>query len=368
MSIKINRGHSLQTKLTVFTLVIFVLTLSLLVFLFSRMLQDDLVHQFTEQQLSAATFVASEINDELDERVKALELIAGSINQSMLKKPTKLQRFLDNELVIHPHFNGGVFVLSADGIAIADSPISNGRIGINFMDRKYAIGALNNGKPTIGNPVVGHALKSSLFSMAVPIRDSDGKVIAALAGTTVLAKSNFLDKITNNSYGKSGGYLLISPETRLVITATDKRRIMQPLPDEGINPAIDRFIKQHNGSDILVNPLGVEVLASASNIPIANWYVVVSLPTAEAFAPIRDMQLRMGITTLGLALLACILAWWMLKLQLAPMLSVAKALAAVANTNQTYQPLPITSEDEIGELIAGFKFTGKSKSTDLVHT
>lgn len=351
---------SLKSRVTLFTLSIFIIGIWSLAFYTNRTLQIDMEHLMGEQQLSTASYVAAEINEGLSTRIKGLELVASAITPVMLNDHTSLQKFLDQRDVIHNQFNGGVFALLPDGVAIADSPLSNGRVGVNFMDRKYAIGAIKEGKATIGIPVIGKALKSNVFSIAVPIRDAKGKVIGALAGTTDLARPNFLDKLTESQYGKTGGYLLVSPENRLIITATDKSRIMQPLPAPGVNPYIDRNISGFEGNTVLINPIGVEQLASVKRIPVAGWYVAVAMPTEEAFFPIREMQLRLLVVTLVLTLIANAVAWWMLKLQLSPMLSVAKALTALSNSNQAHQPLPIISKDEVGELIGGFNHLLKS--------
>ena len=74
---------------------------------------------------------------------------------------------------------------------------------------------------------------------------------------TNLSLPSFLDQITASSYGKTGGYLLVAPQFRLIVTATDKRRVMETLPAPGINPIIDRFIDGYEGSAVIVNPLGV---------------------------------------------------------------------------------------------------------------
>lgn len=66
--------------------------------------------------------------------------------------------------------------------------------------------------------------------MAMPIRDAQGKVIGVLTGVTDLGKHSFLDQITQNTYGKTGGYFVIAVQHRLVVTATDKSRVMQALP------------------------------------------------------------------------------------------------------------------------------------------
>jgi PAS domain S-box-containing protein len=229
-----------------------------------------------------------------------------------------------------------------------------GRIGVNYSDRDWMIEVLK-GKSTISNPVMGKKLKAPLFAMTCPIRDAKGKVIGALWGAITLDKQNFLSKITDNNYGKTGGYLLVSRQIRTIVFATDKNRIMEPLPGPGINPLIDRFIQGYEGTGITVRPIdGVEVLSSAKGIPVSGWYVAALLPTEEAFAPAHALQNRVLLATIFLTLLAGGLTWWMLKRQLAPVFTTIKTLATLADTNHTPQPLPITRQDEIGELIGGF--------------
>ena len=175
-------------------------------------------------------------------------------------------------------------------------------------------------------------------------------MLGALIGVTDLSKPNFLDKISDSNYGKSGGYVLLIPKDRLIVTATDKSRIMQALPATGVNPMLDRFIEGYEGSAVYTNPLGSEVLGSAKKIPSANWLMGLTIPVKEAFSPIRDMLLAM----LVLALLAGALIWWMLQRQLAPLSDAAKTLVQFSDAEVPLQPLPIARQDEIGALIAGF--------------
>jgi PAS domain-containing protein len=105
---------------------------------------------------------------------------------------------------------------------------------------------------------------------------------------------------------------------------------------------------------VFVNPQGVEMLGSSRGVPVANWHVAVILPTREAFAPIEALQLRMVLLTLLVSLLAAALTWWMMRRQLAPLLATVKTLASVSATNRPPQPLPVTTRDEIGELIGSF--------------
>ncbi len=343
-----------MTRVTLFTLAIFLVGIWSLAFYASRMLREDMQRLLGEQQLSTVSFIAAEVNEQLDNRLRALEKVAASVSPAMLEDTAVLQTFLEQRPALQDLFNGGTFTTRLDGTATASLPLSAERFGVNYMDRDYVAATLNEGKATIGRPVIGKRLLAPVFVMAAPIRDAQGKVIGVLAGVTKLGMPNFLDKITKGSYGKTGAYLLAAPQHNLFVTASDKSRIMQPLPAPGINPLHDKFAQGFEGYGLLVNFRGEQELAAAKSIPVAGWFMGIALPTAEAFAPIRAMQQRMLLTAIFLTLLAGALTWWMLRRELAPMLATARTLATLSDTNQSPQPLPITRQDEIGQLIGGF--------------
>ena len=71
--------RSLKTRVTLFTLVIFVGSIWLLAFYTSRTLREDMQRLLGEQQFSTASIVAAQINDELVSRLSGLERIAEAI-------------------------------------------------------------------------------------------------------------------------------------------------------------------------------------------------------------------------------------------------------------------------------------------------
>jgi PAS domain S-box-containing protein len=205
---------------------------------------------------------------------------------------------------------------------------------------------------------MGEALHAPIFGMTVPIRDAQGKVLGALTGVVNLGKPNFLDKITQGHYGKTGAFLLNAPQHRVIVTASDKSRIMQPLPAPGVNKMLDRYMQGFEGYGYAVDSRGVEMLNAAKGIPVAGWFIAVVIPTDEAFAPIHNTLQHIAISTTVFTLLACgliwLLMWQMLSRQLSPMIAATRTLSTLSESNHPLQPLPITSRDEIGELIAGF--------------
>ena len=349
------RNVSFKTKVITFTLAIFIASIWSLSIYISRILREEMQRLTGEQQFSAVTFIASEINQSMEDRFKALELIAGAIPGDMLKNPANLQRFLDQRFVLHNQFNAGVFVLDTNGIAIADSPISSKRIGIDYKDLESVKSIIRSGKSALGKPTRATPSSATMLDMAAPIKSTDGKIVGFLVGETNLSKPNFLDKIEKNGYGETGAYYLVAPQCRLIVTSSKKSRIMGKLPDPGKVPGLDRIAAPgFEGSSIYRNTFGVEVLASTKQVPSAGWIVHTSIATNEAFVPVRAMQKHMLWATALLTLLMGLLTWWLLRHQFKPFQAVIQKLSSLSETDSVAQQLPVVRHDELGKLIMTF--------------
>ncbi len=356
MNIPTFYGRSLKTRVTVVTLVIFLVGLWSLAFYASRVVRANMEDQLSQQQRSAASLAADELDDELRSRIKALETVAAGMAASLPGNASALQNRLEQMPLLQMMFNGGAYVTLPDGKAVASVPLSAGRIGLNYLDQDHVAAALREGRPRVGQVRLGTALKAPVFGIAVPLRAAQGTVVGALVGVINLSQASFLDHLISTSYGRTGGYLLVAPTQRLIITASERQRVMESLPAPGVNPAIDRYLQGYEGSSVLVNPMGVPVLVTAKGIPAAGWYLVVSLPIEEALAPIQSTRMQMLRATLLLTLIAGGLIWWLLARELKPLLATSRALAAFAeaDSGRALQPLPVTRHDEIGLLVGSF--------------
>jgi hypothetical protein len=311
-----------------------------------------------EQQLSTVTGMATEIDGRLTDRVRELEGFAADVNPVTLADARALQTLLEQHPVLQFLFNGGVFITRSDGTAVADVPLASGRVGTNYMDRESVSIPLKQGRTVIGRPAMGKKLGAPVFSITAPVKDRTGRVIGAVVGTINLGKPNFLDQIAQTHYGKTGGYLLISPQHQLIVTATDKTRVLQPAPAPGINAMHDRYMQGFEGFGTAVNSRGVIELSAAKGIPSAGWFLAAALPASEAFEPIDSMLKNLFVTSLVFSVLLGALTWWIfsrvLRRQFAPMLVASRAIAQRSSTDALIGPLPVLRNDEIGELIAGF--------------
>lgn len=346
--------NSLKTRITLVTLLIFVVGMWSLAIYATRTLREDLQNIIAAQQFSTVSIFAAEINENLTERMHALEQIAGADMPALVKTPVALQESLQRRVVLNSLFNAGVYVTDADGLAIASMPVSAGQVGVNYLEREYVAAVLKDGKASISKPVVGKVLRSPVVALAVPIRSRQDHVIGALVGVIDLSMPSFLDRVSNHAYGKSGGYVLADQRHRIIVTATDKTRVLQLFPAPGVNPLFDRYLAGFEGSGTVVDTRGLEVLSSAKQIPIAGWLLVARVPTAEVFAPIQAVEQRMVVAAALLTIAAGCLIWLALRRQLAPLGEAASTLTLLARSKQTPGPLATTSRDEIGDLIGAF--------------
>ena len=357
MKLQFFKSLSVKTSLTLITLVIFLFSIGLLAFYASTLMRQDLRERLGAQQFSSTAMLANEINRDLLTRVQALEVVAAKITPALLANRPALQTSLLDRPALEMLFNAGIYVTAADGVVAADAPVVANRRGHDVSARAEVVDALKLGKSSIGPPQQDNGLKAPVMSIAAPIHDTQGRVIGTLVGVNDLGRPSFLDKISKSDYGQTGYSLLIAKQSRQIITASISGRVLEVF-GPGVSPLIERHLQSYEGTDITIDPQGVEVLTSAKGVPAANWYVAQSLPTAEAFAPIQAIAQRWLLAALAAALLACSLVWWLtariVRRQLAPMLATTHTLDELVRAGQTPTELRITSHDEVGQLIAGF--------------
>jgi diguanylate cyclase (GGDEF)-like protein/PAS domain S-box-containing protein len=345
---------SIKTRITLFSMVIFVLGIWILYFYAINKLQTDMVKQLGDRQLNIATLVAKQINLDLLERFEALKLVSDEMGVIALENPNAIQTQLDNRPLLQRDFNAGAFVTNSQGEIIASTPLSFKKASVSHIDSDCIISAVRDGKQLVGQPVRSRILNSPIICMSVPIKNVRSEIVGALVGIVDIGRASFLDNIIQSKYGNTGYYVLQDKKSRIVITNSGKTRVMQRQPEPGINALIDRHLGGYDETGITVNGQGIEVLASSKSVPIAGWSAVAVLPTQEAFAPIRELKQRIFFSTIGMTLLVGAMIWLMLRRELFPMLATVKKLALLSKSDQVPDALPVAREDEIGDLIIGF--------------
>lgn len=348
-------SNSLKARITLLTLGIALLVFLSLMLFAGQTLRPLLKELLSAQQFTTVSLVAAEINEALAFRLKSLDKRAKRLTPAALASGTIDQALLDESFNDANVFNGGIIVIDAQGDVLAESQMSARRRGVNVKDRDYFQSVMAQGKSNISPPLADKKSQRPIVVMSVPVRDAQDRVIGVLAGIIDLSLPNFMDRITENRYGRTGETFLVVPQTRTIVSTSDKKRVMEVLPAPGVSPWIDQFMAGYEGSTMTVNPHGLEVLVSVRQVPIAGWYASVILSTNEAYAPLYEVRRIVILILIPLACLVIVgLIWWMLRRQLAPLMEATSTLTTLATSNQPLVPLPITRHDEVGALIGGF--------------
>ncbi len=345
---------SLQTRLTLLVLGLLLLALWTLAVLGSRLLHADLERLLTDQQQAALAIFTDELDQELRQRLSALEVVARNITPALQQSPAALQAYLEQRLTFMALFNGGHFTTDEQGMVTASLPLSARRLGTRVDSTDQWRQAMLEGRSIVGAPRVGAALGVPVVALATPIRDADGRVSGALIGVIDLTRPNFLDRVTRSRYGRTGGHLLVAPQERRVVTASDKSLVLSALAPAGADPVLDRLLSGETRTLVHRDEQGQDMLTAASAIPAAGWVLISQLPTREAFQPVDNLLRNGRWTAAAISLLAVLGSAWLIRRQLAPMREATAALALQGSGDQPPAPLPVRGSDELAELITGF--------------
>ncbi|MDD3352242.1 diguanylate cyclase [Zoogloea sp.] len=317
-------------------------------------LRQEVQTALSAQQFSVVSLLAGEIDRSVNERMKALEMVAGDLTEEILADPVQLRRQIRAQKVLQILFNWGVLVTDQKGTTLVGIPEHHGWDGINYLDVPVIRQVLETGVAVIGQAQLGRTSGQPLVPMVVPLRDRGGETVGTLIGLVNLAQPNFLDEIGANTFGRRGGYLITDPVQRIFIAGTNKSRVMQPGPPKGVNPVYDRYIEGYDGSGLALSSQGVVELSSSKRVSSTGWLMQSVLPAEEAFAPLDALQLRLLAAAVGLTLMAGGLAWWWLRRELTPLGEAARLLAGMKDGTLPRRHLPVRRDDEIGALAGAF--------------
>jgi len=145
--------RSIKTRVTLFTFVIVMLGIWSLVIYTTRILQNDMQRLLGEQQFSTASYIAADVNQGLSDRLLALERVATVSVEAIKTGPAAIQKLINDRPVLQQLFNGGITAYGPDGTAVADYPLTTGRVGVNYIDFPSIAAALKEGRASIDRPV-----------------------------------------------------------------------------------------------------------------------------------------------------------------------------------------------------------------------
>ena len=343
---------SLKARLVLLTTGLVVVFIWVLAFLSATVLHGRLEKLLSEQQLADTRRVANQVELRLQDNINGLRRTAAALPGGLGYET--LQPLLAQQANLNIVFSAGIAVVGLDGVIMADYPVAPGRRGLYIGDRDYFRQVVETGKPYVGKPVIGRALKRTVVTTAVPVFGADGRLRAVMTGFIDLNAPSFLGFVTDLAQTGQGEYFVISLRDKIFVTATNSKRNLRPSPTTGQNLIYDRMANGFEGSGVSTSSEGIHKLYSGVRVPTADWLILTALPTSVAFGPVNTLQTYFYAIAGLLTLTAAVIIWLILRRLLSPLERASQAIQRMTTSQTPLAPLPVIRPDEVGQLVTHF--------------
>jgi diguanylate cyclase (GGDEF)-like protein/PAS domain S-box-containing protein len=344
---------SIKARITLMTVLLFTSSTWALIYAVSARLERELAAVLSAQQFAVASYVAEDIEANIRFRFSLLTKNAARVTPAMLSNPAAAEDFLRTRDALNELFKIGIVLVSRDGHGIADYPYIPARRDYRrYHELEYFKGVMATGLPAMGEPSIGRVTKLPILAMAAPIRNAKGEIVAVLAGYTSLSDQTLFGNLEKMTVGSAGYFAIDDPKHQVIVSSSDPRRMgtLAPLAKPGVNAMLDRFLAGYEGTGIAVNSRGVETLTSGKRIPTTGWIVQAVMPTAEAFAPVRNLRTTSFSLAAVISLLVALLAWVIVRRSFRPIDQATEAILAMTDD----KALPVAASNEVGRLLESF--------------
>ncbi|ACM19541.1 sensor diguanylate cyclase/phosphodiesterase, Cache_1, HAMP and PAS domain-containing [Geotalea daltonii FRC-32] len=344
---------SLKTKMSVaVSLLVIALVGALALSLFSYF-ENQTKKSIAQHQAVLISGIADDIDDKILRSLNALISVAKTISPDIINDPEKAQIFLDKRPGTHSIFDNGLFLFSADGKIIAESPYRPGRRGRDISFRDYYKKTVATQRPQISDPYLStHNPGKPAIILTVPVFDSSGRLQAIFAGSLDLTKQNFLGKLSHIRLGRTG-YLFLFTTDGTFVMHPDPGRILRPgtlIGSSFFHMAANGF----EGTKERENSRGIRVLTTYRHLRATNWILGANYPLKEAYAPVEQAKFYVALASFFGIILSILVVWLGMRYLTMPLLNMARHIRSMHGEPGKTSPVEVLSEDEIGELGLAF--------------
>ncbi len=316
--------------------------------------RESLTETIAAELRGATSEAAREMGSWLDERLDALRAAASSYvvteNLNRIegrdgeKALGRLRAYLNSLRERFPD-QEALLVLDASGRVVTSS---SGRTGSVRLSPEGLTG-LKTGEALVGDAYWDGALSKAVLVLAVPIREADGRFLAAFA-----AKLNLhavADMLPRLSALDSGDVALVTDQGKLVIRArVSSAELMRTRLPETMTTAL--FDKE--GQTVEYKRAdGQEVLGAVRRVPRLRWAAVAEIPLSQALGRVGRLRSATGLLIAALLAVVGLLAY-VLGLVVARPLGRLTIAAAKVAAGDLLVELPGGGVGEVGYLTRVF--------------
>ncbi|MDR3560620.1 MAG: methyl-accepting chemotaxis protein, partial [Negativicutes bacterium] len=347
---------SLQTKLTVIILVIFLVALSALGGLNYWKAREMISEDLNESLAKMAENSAGDVGDWLEARKAELTImsVAPVVQSGNVEAITP---FLANAVKVNK-------IYDSIGYALPSGQARNyAGIAVELSDREYFKRALK-GEIAVSDPLLSKSNGHLICVVAIPVK-VDGKVTGVLYGSVDMASLS--QKVLEVKVGQTGyayivqgdGLIIIHPNKEVAMKANT---LQQSNASSELKAATERMVKGDKGL-IHYEYSGVDKVLAFAPVPGMNWALAVSVPTKELTGKLSALTIISLVTIIVVLLISSLAITVLTRRIVGPLRKLVVFAGEVAAGDIAERQRTIYSQDEIGQLAdAMFEMRGNLRS------
>ncbi len=294
--------------------------------------------------LALAQAIAQETNTVLDNALQAVRQLAAypSVVQA---DPTGMEAIFQVVMSARSDINL-IYRLDADGVMLYHYPPGPGStVGVDFSFREYFQRAQRTHSPLISKGRISPTTQQAVATAVMPLWSPQGEFLG-LVGTNIKLQSlsHTLTRILESRQTDADLQVFILDSDGKVIAHPDPVMLLTDARDT-LPEVVTRVLTGHMGNQIGQDFADTETLYSYVPVPSVAWGVVVSHPTASAFATQRAFH-RGTLAAIGVFLAFGLMFWLALARQ------VLRPLEQLAAFSQRIGLEPGTPPEQNAELSA----------------
>ncbi|WP_051412257.1 methyl-accepting chemotaxis protein [Halonatronum saccharophilum] len=295
--------------------------------------------------------VVEQVRVLMEDNIRGLEFLSnleGIKSMNLEEHQEIFNEYMDGyELFEH------LFATDIDGTMVS-LDVDSEYIGADLSGRQWYKEAIK-GKAFVSSSYISKGTNKPTVTISLPIWD-EGEVIGVLGGDISLAELQEI--ISGITLGETGYVFITDDQGTAIAHPQFEGAVLTQTSGRGTE-AVDRALAGESGYIIYHNAFEEEMLGSYSSVEGLNWVVTAQQLTDEAFSELKAQLFYNLITVLVIGLISSLVAAWLAKQFVDPILKVVDSIDRFGEGDLTVQ-LKDDRKDELGDLARSFNKTSQN--------
>ncbi len=358
-AIKARLQRSIQTKMAIVLLLVGFIALSVLGILTVFLSRQEVQNEVSKRNLEVAGLVGGQFESQLKGIVSDLDIATLAFNEvNPDNQPSLLLAFrlfvranpdmyqslawIDRDGMRQAYFNGSIEQLEN---TTNPAPIN---AAAQNMATDPAFVTTRNRENYFSKIIFDPETQKPSMLIAVPILDASNTFEGTLEVSTNMDYASAIAGSVNTD-GSTNAALV--DETGVIFASSAPNQVGKSIRNSPLAQVLkgEKGVTEYNAAD------GENYLAGYSPVPgRPGWGVVVSQSASVAFSGIARLALIALAVVVVAIIIISVIAVWLSRTITQPLRELATAANRITTTGNLNEQIPITSQDEVGELSASF--------------